>query len=103
MGSGILSHTLFKFGIKHFYSYSARKSWAVLGSFPINQSRCLICSSLPEHLKTSNTPENQFAGISVPTSGEFSAHIYNYWQEANFDLALVKVNTIHSHTVPVKL
>lgn len=36
-------------------------------------------------------------------SGEFSAHTVSYWQEANFDLALVKVNTIHSHTFPIKL
>lgn len=36
-------------------------------------------------------------------SGEFSAHTVNYWQEANFDLAFVKVNTIHSHTAPIKL
>lgn len=36
-------------------------------------------------------------------SSEFPAHTVNYWQETDSDLALVKENTIHSHTAPIKL
>lgn len=36
-------------------------------------------------------------------SSEFTVHTVNYWQETDSDLALVKGNTIHSHTAPIKL
>lgn len=36
-------------------------------------------------------------------NSEFPVHTVNYWQETDSDLALVKDNTIHSHTAPIKL